>query len=178
MVVAALLLVTGCGGDGSGTSGSAGRAPDRSSSQSTSASSTPPGTQSPATVDAAAPGFPPARSGTVVERREFTSPTGNITCQMDRTYATCLIGEHDYPVPPREADCELDWAPLFSVGTGGNAVFGSCEGGVVVPGTSLPYGSTSVVGPMTCLSRQSGMFCWNSRTGHGFRVARATYDLH
>ena len=31
---------------------------------------------------------------------------------------------------------------------------------------------------MTCLSRQTGMFCWNSRTGHGFRVARATYDLH
>ncbi len=97
---------------------------------------------------------------------------------MDRTYATCLIGEHDYPVPPRAADCELDWAPLFSVGTGGNAVFGSCEGGVVVPSTSLPYGTTSVVGPMTCLSRQTGMFCWNSRTGHGFRVARATYHLH
>jgi hypothetical protein len=188
--VAALLLVAGCGGDSRGTTGAAGRGPDRSSATPTtsapSSEAADPTASGRATaagetssrVDPAAPGFPPRRSPTVVRRREFTSPTGNITCQMDRRYAVCIIGERDYPVTPRAADCTQDRAPLFSVRTGGKATFGSCEGGVVGPGSSLPYGTTSVVGPMACLSRQSGMLCWSSRTGHGFRVARASYDLH
>lgn len=177
-----ILLLVACGG---GTDGSAGDGPTRSAAGDAAASASPGAAGSPSptvptsSVDPADPGFPPAGDDApTVARQEFTSPTGNIACQLDRTYAVCFIGEHDYPVTPRSDDCAEDWAPLFSVGRRGAATFGSCEGGVVAPGSALPYGTVSAVGPMSCLSRQTGMFCWNGRTGHGFRAARATYDLH
>ena len=49
---------------------------------------------------------------------------------------------------------------------------------VAPSGGALPYGTTSVVGRMSCLSRLTGMVCWSGRSGHGFRLARAAYELH
>jgi len=176
---AAVLLATGCGGSEGGTSGAAGRAADRTESTATPSGAAPdqPSDATGPSVDPAAPGFPPRPTGRRVSRQGFTSPTGNIDCQLERTGASCVIDERDYPVPVPPG-CDRRRSAIFTVAASGPATFGACEGGVVVPVSSLPYGTTSVVGPMSCLSRQSGMFCWNSRTGHGFRAARASYDLH
>ena len=192
VVAAAVLLLAGCGGDGSaGTSG--GRDADGSHPGGTAMSpagtstgsihpsgqpSGQPAADQPA-VDPAAPGFPPARSATVVSRRSFSSPTGNITCQLTRTDAACVIAEHDYPASDRPDGCAGRWLPLLAVGVSGPARLGPCEAGVVAPsGGALAYGTTSVVGRMSCLSRLTGMACWSGRSGHGFRLARAAYRLH
>jgi hypothetical protein len=183
-VVSAVLLVTGCGADGGGTTGAAGWAtngtegtPSGSSSAGAPTGDKPSDVAGGPEVDPAAPGFPPRPTARRVSREGFTSPTGNIVCQLSRTAASCVIGDRDYAVPAQQG-CGSGRSALFSVLTRGPASFGACEGGVVVPRSSLPYGTTGVVGPMSCLDRQTGMVCWNSRTGHGFRVARATYDLH
>ena len=187
MVAAAVLLLAGCSGDGAaGTSG--GRGADGTRSAGTASSSGGPSGASPAASGAVVrpaggrPGgarLPPARSATVVSRRSFTSPTGNITCQLTRDDAACVIAEHDYPASDRPDGCTGRWLPLLEVGRSGAARLGPCEAGVVAPsGGALPYGTTSVVGRMSCLSRLTGMVCWSGRSGHGFRLARAAYELH
>lgn len=192
MVAAAVLLfAAGCGGDGpAGTSGArdadasqpAGTATATSPAATATAAGTATASDQPADqpeVDPAAPGFPPTRSGTVVSRRSFSSPTGNITCQLTRTDAACVIAEHDYPASDRPDGCAGRWLPLLTVGVSGPARLGPCEAGVVAPsGGALAYGTTSVVGRMSCLSRLSGMACWSGRSGHGFRLSRAAYQLH
>jgi len=194
VLAAAVLLLAGCGGDGAaGTSGArdadgtrtAGTAtssagPARASGQPASGqpASGQPASGQPA-VDPAAPGFPPVRSAVVVHRRQFSSPTGNITCQLRRDAAACVIAEHDYPAGDRPDGCAGRWLPLLEVGVSGPARIGPCEAGVVAPsGGALAYGTTSVVGRMRCLSRLTGMVCWSNRSGHGFRLARAAYELH
>jgi hypothetical protein len=186
VVAAAVLLIAGCSGDGAaGTSG--GRGADGTRAADTASSSGGPSGASPAAsgassdqpaVDPAAPGFPPTRSATMVSRRSFTSPTGNITCQLTRDDAACVIAEHDFPPSDRPDGCTGRWLPLLEVGRSGAARLGPCEAGVVAPsGGALPYGTTSVVGRMSCLSRLTGLVCWSGRSGHGFRLARAAYQL-
>jgi hypothetical protein len=115
----------------------------------------------------------------VVARRSFTSPTGNITCQLRRDSAACVIAKHDYPASDRPEGCAGRWLPLLEVDRSQPARLGPCEAGVVAPsGGTLPYGTTSVVGRMSCRSLVSGMVCWSGRSGHGFRLARAAYELH
>jgi len=187
VVAAVVLLVAGCAGnDSAGTSGGRGADGSRPSGSASDAgrpasdqpASEPPGSGRPA-VDPAAPGFPPTRSATVVSRRSFTSPTGNITCQLTRDDAACVIAEHDYPPSDRPDGCTGRWLPLLEVDRSGAARLGPCEVGVVAPsGGALPYGTTSVAGRMSCLSRLTGMVCWSGHSGHGFRLARAAYELH
>ena len=62
-------------------------------------------------------------------------------------------------------------AVLLLAGCGGDGSAGTSGG-------ALAYGTTSVVGRMSCLSRLTGMTCWSGRSGHGFRLARAAYQLH
>jgi hypothetical protein len=184
LLAAAALLLAGCGGDGAaGTSGARDGDGTRPAGTATSSAGRAAATDQPATdqsaVDPAAPGFPPVRSATVVHRRQFSSPTGNITCQLRYDAAACVIVEHDYPASDRPDGCAGRWLPLLEVGVSGPARIGPCEAGVVAPsGGALAYGTTSVVGRMRCLSRPTGMVCWSSRSGHGFRLARAAYELH
>jgi hypothetical protein len=175
VVAAVMLLVAGCGGDDGGTSGAGPGVGTRPAG--TASSSGHPASDQPA-VDPASPGFPPTRSATVVSRRSFTSPTGNIACQLTRDGAACVIAEHDYPANDRPDGCTGRWLPLLEVDLSGAARLGPCEAGVVAPsGGALAYGTTSAVGPMSCLSRLTGMVCWSGRSGHGFRLARAAYQL-
>ena len=42
---------------------------------------------------------------------------------------------------------------------------------------SLPYGTVTEVGPISCASRPDGMQCANSDTGHGFFISIQSYRL-
>ena len=42
----------------------------------------------------------------------------------------------------------------------------------------LDYGETRSIGPITCRSEPSGITCTDSTTGHDFRIARDSYELH
>jgi len=123
--------------------------------------------------------LPPPISGPVVHEDTVKSPTGNIVCSLvpEGTAADCAVLHQDYRPPPRPADCDLDWAPWFGVGT--TATFGECRGDTFDFSLAQPldYGSTSTVGQVACQSRPDGMVCWNTGTRHGFRAARHDYEI-
>jgi hypothetical protein len=121
---------------------------------------------------------PPPIDGPVVDRETFSSPTGNILCTM-RFGVTCRIGQRDYDDLPRPADCTLDWSADFTIGFDAGE-FGVCAGDTpfeTATAPPLPYGRTSVLRGRACKSTEEGMTCWDTKSGHGFRVARGDYDL-
>jgi len=123
--------------------------------------------------------LPPPVSGPVVHHRTVTSPTGNIVCSVGdgAPSVDCAVLHQDYELPPRPADCDLDWAPWF--GLGSTATFGECRGDTFDFSLArrLDYGTTTTVGRLACQSRREGMVCWNTETRHGFRAARHDYEI-
>lgn len=109
----------------------------------------------------------------------FTSPTGNITCTMANSdqgaYAVCSVAEADWQVPD-PGDCDLDWVTTeLSVGETSSA--GSCRGDYphTEEPTTLEYGRGLRVADVVCESRDTGMTCSNTETGHGFHASRGSY---
>ena len=106
----------------------------------------------------------------------FHTPSGNIHCLglvgEGGALVDCEIVETEGPIPPRPADCELDWGRRFLVTevTGGERI---CAGDTVRDphGAVLPYGSSLGLGAITCLSTREGLECFNPE-GHGFFLSR------
>jgi hypothetical protein len=132
-----------------------------------------------ATADQAPVQLPPPVTGPVVHEETVKSPTGNIVCSLgpEGTSVDCAVLHRDYGLPPRPADCDLDWAPWF--GLGGAATFGECRGDTFDFSLARPlgYGTTTTVGHVACQSRLEGMVCWDTATQHGFRAARHDYEI-
>jgi len=123
--------------------------------------------------------FPPPITGPTTSQLQFNSPSGNISCAIyDGGGIECRIVQFTYALPP-DSGCELDVVPVFLVGSAGRGRFGACVGDALdrTPYT-LPYGTATVVGESVCLSLESGMTCWNTISGHGFRAARESFDLY
>ncbi len=98
----------------------------------------------------------------------FTTPTGNIVCDIHGEpdsldhrppFATCLAMESTWSIP--EEPCELDWADsVVSLGSKG-VERGACTGDppVTYGSNELPYDSSLTQGPITCVSRRTGVVC-------------------
>ncbi|GAA1624368.1 variant leucine-rich repeat-containing protein [Georgenia ruanii] len=108
----------------------------------------------------------PAPSG-ARQASTFSSPTGNISCAIGDDAATCTIGEHRFATPE---GCSAERVTA-TVGRGG-AARPDCS--VSPPGNAgaLAYGQSAAAGHFACTSRQDGMECWSTLTGHGFTIAR------
>jgi hypothetical protein len=106
----------------------------------------------------------------------FTSPSGNIGCQVDETSARCDIAQHSWQAPPKPADCTLSSGSALSVeDTAGFPCVGDSAMGSP---NQLAYGDALRVGVFTCTSRETGVQCENSTTKHGFVLARDSYRLY
>jgi hypothetical protein len=110
----------------------------------------------------------------------FETPSGNITCFLlsyDFHAVDCVVQKRDFADPPRPSDCNLDWAPQFSLNR--DSSYGVCRGDVdgTPTHTVLAYGGTAVNGPITCTSEVTGLSCTNDKTSHGFTISRARYQL-
>ena len=105
----------------------------------------------------------------------FTSPTHNIGCYVDRTAARCDISHHTYKAPAKPTACPGDWGDSIEVV--GHARF-VCHGDTTLGATYvLDYGHRVRFGNKVCISRHRGIVCKNVRTGHGFRIAKAAYQI-
>lgn len=109
----------------------------------------------------------------------FSSPSGNITCGYQPTKTpsvVCQIDHHTYPNPSQ--DCHGAGAPggAVTLSTGGPAEF-LCAGDLESGGPALAYGSMISVSGLDCVSRETGVSCRDPKTGNGFRIATASYDL-
>jgi hypothetical protein len=107
----------------------------------------------------------------------FSSPSRNVGCMMSTSSVRCDTISYSYRPPSKPASCHFDWGHSVGVGTSGKGRFRCASDTVAGAPTVLKYGKSRTVGRYTCTSRLSGMTCINNRTGHGFRLARASYSL-
>lgn len=107
---------------------------------------------------------------------QFSSPSGNIGCALSSAGARCDIAERSWEPPAKPESCSADWGQGLTV-TGETATFVCAGDSVLGSKTELAYGKTLQRGDYSCLSEKDGMRCENTKTGHGFSVARAAYEV-
>lgn len=120
-------------------------------------------------------------SGTIspsaVREAFFALPSRNIACALTTELARCDIGTKSWTPPPKPADCEFDYGMGVTVeGTAKGRL--SCVSDSTLGFTDvLPYGRALRAGDFVCTSRETGVECRNTATGHGFTLAREAYTL-
>lgn len=114
----------------------------------------------------------------------FTTPSRNISCQLTDTSPTgdgdarCDVAQTTWPLPPKPADCAGAWGGGASVSGAERAQLTCASDTVADPGLRvLEYRQAVSYGGVVCDSQETGVRCVNRATGHGFRVARASFDL-
>lgn len=114
----------------------------------------------------------------------FSTPSRNISCRLTDTSSTgdgdarCDVTQNSWPLPPKPADCSGAWGGGASVSGAAKAELTCASDTVADPGLRvLAYGQALSYGGVVCDSQETGVRCVNRATGHGFRVARASYDL-
>jgi hypothetical protein len=114
----------------------------------------------------------------------FTTPSHNIACLLSDPSPTsdgtarCDVAQRSWTVPPKPAHCVGDYGAGASVSGAEKATLTCASDAVADPGLRvLQYGQAVSYGGVVCDSEETGMRCVNTVTGHGFRVARASYDL-
>jgi hypothetical protein len=142
----------------------------------------------PPATTGSAPAAPPPGITTIIDSAtddrfgtdpaRFATPSGNIACALSGDETRCDVLENSWDLPPAPADCDQD----FGSGTllvGDRAGELSCVGDTVAePGLPvLEYGTALRHDGVLCASRETGLRCEDERTGHGFEVARAAYEL-
>jgi hypothetical protein len=114
----------------------------------------------------------------------FTTPSRNISCELTDTSSTsdgdarCDVAQHTWTLPPKPADCTGSWGGGASVSGAEQGRLTCASDTVADPGLRvLAYGQAVSFGGIVCDSQETGVRCTNRATGHGFRVARGSYDL-
>jgi hypothetical protein len=114
----------------------------------------------------------PAASGSSgsgrAAQRAFLSPSGNISCEMDRgngvgTMAYCQSGR-----PPQNATLYPDGHVIACYGTGAD-----CLGNPGDRTPTLAYGRSIRLDPFRCTSLRRGVRCVVIRSRHGFLISRS-----
>jgi len=112
----------------------------------------------------------------------FRTPSDNIHCGLiagGGGLADCEIAEMSVrsPLPPRPADCDLDYGNRFQLEGAGPAIMGCYGDTVRTPDARvLAYGREIRVGQITCRSDSSGLTCRNG-SGHGFFLSKGSQEL-
>ncbi|MFC0675144.1 hypothetical protein [Brachybacterium hainanense] len=101
----------------------------------------------------------------------FVTPSGNIACTIDGGTVGCTVQEQRYP-----DDVACEDGP-FSVRIADGAVERACgEDFTTEDAEELGYGSTTAAGSIACESTSDALTCWDTRTGHGVTLSRASYE--
>lgn len=165
-LLAASFLLAACGDDNEGTV--AGSTAD-TVTETTGAAGEPTG---------GTDGAPPPVDTEVTEPTSFSSPSGNIGCQIEPISVRCDIAERDWEPPPPPPDCKLDYGQGVTLTAGSTAEL-VCAGDTALDasGAALAYGESIGAGLLRCESEQSGMRCTDTETGRGFNLSRESYEL-
>jgi len=101
----------------------------------------------------------------------FRMPSKNIYC----TYVgslRCDIRSGLKPKPARPQGCEFDWGQTLFLGRSGRARVGCVSDSVFDPSARvLPYGTKWRRSGITCVSKPTGLLCFNTKN-HGFFMSR------
>lgn len=150
--LALLLLVAACGGSGAEPS-------------------TPP-----TTIVPGATRTPLAAPTIEGEATFFSTPDGNVACEVQPAYARCDAKAHTWTAPKKPSDCHNKWGSAIDMAAGSKPEF-ICWFGESPLGTKrvVRMGQALQVGLMTCRVIVGGVEC--SAEGRSFRVTRAAYRL-
>lgn len=102
---------------------------------------------------------------------DFSSPTGNINCQLSNEDVVCTVLEHDF-----EAPSECSAGVTFRLDDEGQAEI-DCSLSVSTQGQALGYGEVTGNESFACQAQELYFECWSQLTGNGFEIAREYYDL-
>lgn len=110
-------------------------------------------------------------------RGGFTSPTSNISCDLDESFVVCSVRDHPWKQMPVEEGCRPgQWETVVTLSTTSTAALrGQCyrpDGGPV-----LAYGTGFALGKLRCAMQRSGLECLLTGTDQGFFVSRSDYRL-
>jgi hypothetical protein len=103
----------------------------------------------------------------------FQTPSGNIACAMGGGFVRCDIQEHSWTAPPKPSFCDVDWGGGLEVGRKDPADY-VCAGDTVFSPENpvLQYGERQIKNRFRCTSKQKGVRCVNTKSGHGFFLSR------
>lgn len=107
------------------------------------------------------------------EMTELRSPSGNITCQLEKDTVACSIVDRSFSGAGLEDCADGPFSMKVSKGTAVRACGSSYLSDTA---ETLEYDESATHGNTACTSRSEGMTCWNTNTGHGFSVNRASYE--
>ncbi|WGW13371.1 hypothetical protein LWF01_06290 [Saxibacter everestensis] len=117
-------------------------------------------------------------SGPDGQAERFTSPSGNISCQISQDgSARCDIRDASFDPPEKPADCSGAFGK--SITAASNTVQFTCVTDPV-DGSDAPelgYGQKKSVKGVTCSSAKTGMTCTSDATGRGFTLAKQKYEI-
>lgn len=102
---------------------------------------------------------------------EFSSPTGNISCELLDGDVLCTLAEYDFDTPE---ECEN--GVTFRVSEEGSATI-DCSSSVPGHGQQLQYGEVTGNSDFACEANEMFFECWSQLTGEGFEVAREYYEF-
>lgn len=109
----------------------------------------------------------------------FVMPSRNVAClagDTDGGWLRCDMAAMA-KVPPRPADCDLDYGHAFEVSGGDRRAGRICHGDTVMGDyPMLAYGTRWQRFGFDCHSEQRGLTCRN-RFGRGFFLSRARQDV-
>ncbi len=108
----------------------------------------------------------------------FASPSRNIACAMTTEQVRCDVAQNTWQLPPEPADCAAAYGRGAVLSGSGRGELSCISDTVADPALPvLPYDQGVRFAGVVCTSLQTGLRCTNTATGHGFRLARASYDL-
>lgn len=195
-LLAATVLLAGCGSSGTGTADNATVTPPASSAAATS-SSVPTPSPSPSATSSydAQPDLVdvtttfPVGTEVAVDKKIgiLVSPTGNIGCDIWAVEGLARCGVKSYydeakyptdditgPAWVFTLDDELDEVSLNSRGDAMFFMMGEHEGNAP---QVVEYGTTATYGSIQCRSEVEAMACTNVKTGHGVKMNRNGYRM-
>jgi hypothetical protein len=109
----------------------------------------------------------------------FSTPSKNIDCvylEDDRDVPSlrCQTKFVLKPLPPKPADCDLDWGGGLTLANNGQVAV-VCAGDTVVGDyTTLAYGRAWEKNGLRCIARRPGLTC-KSRNGKGFFLSSRSW---
>jgi hypothetical protein len=103
---------------------------------------------------------------------QFRTPSANIGCGYYDRVLRCDVRDGVKPLPPRPANCPLDWGQGFWLHERGPARI-VCAGDTALNPTApvVRYGTTWQGGRISCSSTPHGLRCTNADR-HGFFLSR------
>ncbi|MBV7364219.1 hypothetical protein KRX54_07270 [Actinomycetaceae bacterium TAE3-ERU4] len=111
------------------------------------------------------------------------TPSGNITCEVERDNISCMVGSWKPEMNPNYVEPQGGIVTIYIPANGPAAMGQKSDapnyanyGNPILRPITLPYGTIWHYGNIVIASEQNGLTIWNSRTGYGTFLNRSGHS--